>query len=906
MKNVKYPRRSRKLTAVLISTFLILIFSVLFLSIGLEMVLHFQTLKRSIAREQKLIAQTAASSVSGFIQERVSILETVTKLGDLVNGGTEYQERILAMLIGSDPAVRNVVVYDNGLKEIAHATRQSEQQYQAFLTRARLAWAFFQDDGPRIGYVNVDSVTNEPLVTISVPVEDVFGFIYGRLVAEVNLKFMWETVGRLKIGETGQAYVVDKRGKLLAHRDIARVLRRDSVEDVPEVAKFLQSQGYDDSIDVVRTQGIDGKQVLTTYVPLVTPNWAVVTELPVGEAYADVFRSAVYSLILLAAFSVLVVFFVHKIAKRLSRPIVALTRVSTEIAQGDLSREADEEGLVEIAALAVAFNTMTRRLTNMLTREERRSHELQEEIKLRHRTELALRESEERLELALNAANEGIWDWNMAEDSLHLDDRFYNLAGYQPKEFNETHDEWRKRIHPDDLQKVLDNINSYIRGDSDSFSSELRFQRSDGTYMWVKSQGMIVSRDDEGRPLRFIGTHSDITTRKAAEEDVNRAWSLISNIIDSMPSILIGVNMERKVIFWNLAAVEHSGISTDEARGRDLIELLPWISTDSERIEESMRTHKSLRLQNRKRYKNSKTLYEDYTIFPLIGEGVQGAVLRIDDVTEKMRLEEMMLQSEKMLSVGGLAAGMAHEINNPLGGMIQNAGLVINRMTNTEIPANIAAAQEVGTDIDTISAYTRVRGIDSLLENVRKSGNRAAEIVTNMLSFARTSDTAHSTHSLADLLDKTVDLAGSDYNLKKKYDFRKIEIVREYEEIPEVPCESGKIQQVLLNVLRNGAEAMFEKSSADASFTPRFILRMSKGDSMARIEIEDNGPGMSEEVRKRVFEPFFTTKPTDVGTGLGLSVSYFIITENHSGKMSVESQPGIGTRFIIKLPLGSL
>jgi signal transduction histidine kinase len=155
---------------------------------------------------------------------------------------------------------------------------------------------------------------------------------------------------------------------------------------------------------------------------------------------------------------------------------------------------------------------------------------------------------------------------------------------------------------------------------------------------------------------------------------------------------------------------------------------------------------------------------------------------------------------------------------------------------------------------------------------------------------------------LEELLDKTAELAATDYDLKKQYDFKKIEIQREYAgNLPAVPCEGAKIQQVLLNILRNGAQAM----QAAGVQSPRFIFRTGFDDerNMAIVEIEDNGPGMDDETRKRVFEPFFTTKPAGVGTGLGLSVSYFIITENHDGEMEVESRPGTGAKFIIRLPV---
>lgn len=120
-----------------------------------------------------------------------------------------------------------------------------------------------------------------------------------------------------------------------------------------------------------------------------------------------------------------------------------------------------------------------------------------------------------------------------------------------------------------------------------------------------------------------------------------------------------------------------------------------------------------------------------------------------------------------------------------------------------------------------------------------------------------------------------------------------------------VPCKGAKIQQVLLNILRNGAQAMQEAMEKNNEYKPKFILRLFRETeaNMLCIEIEDNGPGMDEKIRKRIFEPFFTTKPVGDGTGLGLSVSYFIITEDHGGEMTVESTPGFGAKFIIRLPL---
>jgi signal transduction histidine kinase len=162
-----------------------------------------------------------------------------------------------------------------------------------------------------------------------------------------------------------------------------------------------------------------------------------------------------------------------------------------------------------------------------------------------------------------------------------------------------------------------------------------------------------------------------------------------------------------------------------------------------------------------------------------------------------------------------------------------------------------------------------------ILENIRHSGSRAAAIVKNMLNFVRKSDHVVSGHDLGSLLDTTVELARTDYDIKKHYDFKQIRIVREYDHaLPPVPCEASKIQQVFLNIIKNGAEAMAGRGKVGTP--PTFILRVKDDGPWVRVELEDNGPGMDEATRRRIFEPFFTTKPVGKGTGLGLSVSYFI------------------------------
>ncbi|MCP4719859.1 MAG: HAMP domain-containing histidine kinase, partial [Desulfobacteraceae bacterium] len=244
---------------------------------------------------------------------------------------------------------------------------------------------------------------------------------------------------------------------------------------------------------------------------------------------------------------------------------------------------------------------------------------------------------------------------------------------------------------------------------------------------------------------------------------------------------------------------------------------------------------------------------------------------------------------------------MAHEINNPLAGMIQNAQLVQNRLAKS-LPVNEKVAEELGTSMAVIQKFMEKRDIFTKLENINNAGSRAAKIIDNMLSFVKKGDSVKSKTNLAKLIDNTIELAQNEYNLKKKYDFKQIKIVRDYNpNLPPVFCEATKIQQVLFNLLKNASESM--NSENQKNKYPQLNICLKKDSKMISIEIEDNGAGMDDETQKHVFEPFFTTKSVDSGTGLGLSVSYFIIVDNHGGEMKVESCLGKGTKFIIKLPI---
>ncbi len=382
----------------------------------------------------------------------------------------------------------------------------------------------------------------------------------------------------------------------------------------------------------------------------------------------------------------------------------------------------------------------------------------------------------------------------------------------------------------------------------------------------------------------------------------------LNGMINSMPSMLIGVTGEGWITHWNAEAERITGISCEDALNQSIESILPCLSGINDLIYRSaIRSIIEKKEKFTFSYNNTsgkvKSILCDVIIYPIpmtdeSSTLKNSAVIRIDDISEKVKLEEALLQSDKMLMVGGLAAGMAHEINTPLGSIIQNAQVISNRIA-LDNKKNQIQANASETSIEKINDYLQQRGVIQLLDGIRECGNRTSKLVKSMLSFSHQGSSMMK-ENLSILIKEAIHLSMNDYDMKKTYRFRDFDIKTEFDaSLPPVTCKKTKIEQVIMNLLRNSAQSMQDMA---VDYKPRIIIRLFQKDEHACIEIEDNGLGISEKNQKRIFEPFFTTKEVGIGTGLGLSLSYFIVTKNHNGIIKVKSELNKGTCFTIMLP----
>ena len=342
------------------------------------------------------------------------------------------------------------------------------------------------------------------------------------------------------------------------------------------------------------------------------------------------------------------------------------------------------------------------------------------------------------------------------------------------------------------------------------------------------------------------------------------------SIIESINVGLLAVDLEGRVTRLNSALEEILDLSRVQAVGKRVEDLFSEDFTD---------TLRQVLGNDRWRLKEIRNIYKIHTatftghplvlniaIAPLQDSEVQtGALVVLEDVTSRVRLEEQLQQREKLSSIGLLAAGVAHEVNTPLTGVSSYTQMLLGMLSETD-PKH------------------------ALLLKVRRQADRATNIVNNLLNFSRTGDaTEFSELDISRVLDDTLQL------LEPQLRGNQIEIVRGYDhESPLIIGNSGKLQQVFTNLLLNARDALPFGGSIRISTIP-------SDDHSLTIEVSDSGTGIAPENVAKIYDPFYTTKGVGRGTGLGLALSYGIVQE-HSGHISVESTPGHGTTFRITLP----
>ncbi len=640
LKEAKKSRAAPPLTKTLAASFIILSIVLLVLYGTFETFTDYRTRESVILNSQQLIAQEAGKTVSSFIQENFSVLETTLRLTDPERKSSAQQREILQALLGLRPAFRRIVLRNAQNRITAQASRLSTQASPHFLDLLPGLRSPPKASIKRmISPVYIDPSTSEPLTAMSVPVTDVFGDYLGTLTAELNLKSMWDIVDLLKVGRTGYVYVSDRKGDLIAFHDTSRVLKGENVSRLRAVADFIQNHQGQMPKQAIRYQGILGSNVVGTYVPLKSPDWAVITELPWKEAYRDILWGTATSAGLTLVLAALAGIFGLFLARRLAAPVINLTNTASRIAAGESDLQAPAEGPEEVARLAVAFNSMTAQLRQSWKELEQRFDDLK-------RTEEAGRLSEERLRLALEGTSDGIWDWNLQTGRVYFSPRYYAMLGYEPDEFPGSFDSWRHLIHPEDRGPAEQAVQRAIEEHS-PFAIEFRFQAKNGDWRWILGRGKVVESDPTGKAVRVAGSHSDITEHKQAQIALRESEQKYRVLVESAQPIIFILDENGVFQLSEGQGLAKLGLQPGQVVGQSAFELYRDIPSVVEGIKQAL-AGKSTRTIDIIEEVVFDTVYSPYFTPDGRQQGLVGIAI---DITERTRAEAAAKDHQERLAL---------------------------------------------------------------------------------------------------------------------------------------------------------------------------------------------------------------------------------------------------------------
>jgi PAS domain S-box-containing protein len=500
---------------------------------------------------------------------------------------------------------------------------------------------------------------------------------------------------------------------------------------------------------------------------------------------------------------------------------------------------------------------------------------IQRDITERKKQEEALRASEDRYRLAAENTGQLIYDLDLATGQIQWAGAILQVTGSTPEEFAQVNlQKWTTLIHPDDYAVATKELERTISTKT-PYHVIYRFKRKDGSYIYVEDNGDFLL-DAHGKPYRMVGAMKDITERKQAEAKLKEQ----SMLIDNMRDAVIIRDLDDRILFWNKGAELIYGFSASEVMNKSAAKIL-WGEREDE-VKQVIQTvlrvgHWSGELKKRRKT-GEELRVESNWILTYNEQEKQKAIITVDrDVTEQRRLQEQFLRAQRLDSLGRLAGGIAHDLNNIFTPMMLSLELLDAKLSDEKSQKWVKALQ--------------------------RNLERGTNLVQQILSFARGTEGQLQSINLADVIDELTDFIQDTFP-------KTISIKRQVaRDLPLVRADAMQIYQVLLNLAVNARDAMPAGGELTFHLEPFLVSERNalihldaKFGEYVRISVSDTGTGMSPEVLDKIFEPFFTTKDVGKGTGLGLS-TVFSIVKHHQGFINVYSELGKGTVFRVYLPV---
>jgi PAS domain S-box-containing protein len=537
----------------------------------------------------------------------------------------------------------------------------------------------------------------------------------------------------------------------------------------------------------------------------------------------------------------------------------------------------------------------------------------------RVQAEQALRESQTWLQLAVSAAQIGLWDWDTRSGKVFYSPEWKSQLGYKEHEVENRFDAWERLVHPEDLEPAKARIAAYLENPWPNFFNEFRMRHRDGSYRWILAHAQLLP-DEQGNLTRMVGSHVDITEQKLEEErmlGIARAVSgapgegffayLVEQAAQALGAdcALIGVLeadgariIRTLAIFrdgriaepvdYDLAGTPCDGVLRDEAclYTEGVARMFP---DDGMLAEMGAEAYAGAPLSDAEGRARGVfvVLFRRPIRFPKVVEStlrifaVRAAseLQRIDDEGERRHLEAQVQHAQKLESLGVLAGGIAHDFNNLLLAIIGNVGLA-----QMESPP--------------------ASSLQPLLDDIERAAQRAADLCRQLLAYSGKGKFVVRPIDLNEIVREMTHLLELSVSKKAKLNLRLSA------DLPLIEGDPTQVRQILMNLITNASDAIGDKigvitiSTGTMECDREYLMAGLTGGDLPEgryvaLEVADTGCGMDEATLERIFDPFFTTKFT--GRGLGLAAALGII-RGHGGLIRIESQPGEGSRFIVLFP----
>lgn len=506
----------------------------------------------------------------------------------------------------------------------------------------------------------------------------------------------------------------------------------------------------------------------------------------------------------------------------------------------------------------------------------------------------ALRTQDERLKLALDAVSDGVWDWNLINRTCQRSDHWYQLTGFTRGELEEWERQHGSIVHTDDWWGMEEAFQAHFRGDAPIYQAEFRIRHKSGQWRSILGRGRIVEYASDGKPARMVGTDSDITALRQTEAALHEGQARYRTIYEHAALGMFESTPEGKVLNINPAYARIFGFDSPADALEYVTDITQKVYVYPERRKDIVA--KVLAAPGVHAFEVPYRR-KDGTIF--IGalkieaiRDVEGHPVHlygfVEDITERKAAEEKLReyrdhleelveqrtqqlresearlrQNERLASLGTLAAGIAHEVNNPLGMILLDAEEALRHTADTDT-------------------------VRQALHQIKHDVQRCSRVVKGILQFARDQQTEKWPSDLNSIIRHALDFTreyARSCNVTIRPEFART--------LPPIVGNTTELEQVFVNLIHNAIHACPPHGTA--------TIQTWTENQHVRAAVHDSGPGMTTEQIQHAFDPFYTTRLSEGGTGLGLSICHGIVTEHH-GVIWIESSPTDGTTVHVQLP----